>query len=881
MRDKSVIIIFIAAVFVFLNVRIAASDLVCTTREGSCAAGEVVIFKLSDNDLTNDAGNAIPGPHAELPTQTNYKWFVCCKDTSGVSIGNECIPAGGRERVVLFNLTSPTNAHAWLPNSGSGVGYPVCISYASATANCYATSGSCNPGYECIAKLTAETNAHISNCTSDFPYSICCSLTPIAALPVTPLQIEWVKPSITPIDVKEGENVEFEVYVVNKSAPIARVQLLREEDGEVKIIKDMEFDKMEEHGEEKRWHYTASMSYDDFKWGDNIMLANVTDKNGNTLRTDSERVIIKKAIEIRYEKPTPEDGSVLYSDKFIINVSVKNYTAEIETVKFTVTAEINSVPFNYEPTISGDRYDFVKDGRFFYHIELTSLSLGTYTFKASATDKDGYSDETEKRSVTISGIGGLSVGIDIVPVVQEDDRKYTNVTEVDLKLTYQDVDNKRCYLRNDSMAWEDIPCADSYSGWELINKDGTRTVWFNETNGTHEGIASDSIILDRTHPWSSLSAGRELHDISTDGTKITFSLSGDDPPLPDGSYGVGIKCYNISYNFTDGTTWYGWRVWNDCVTTNTEFDLEEFAKNTLGPGKTANDLDGYIFFFKSEAIDKLLNKEKKKGYDVKKIIYAPKCIKTYVKTGSDTIISKEGGIASARSKATIVVESRPGCTLTNIEINYTAHPIHEPKSNWEWEQSSCSGAPCSVDVGPFNEDMEIKYYVKAKISSGGKEKSPPTAPNDLWYFYMLYRPIAEFEEHNVVLKLGRRYNIRIKVRNIQPVRSDINVQLSLSKGKGRIQQYVYFPDSTNFIRTVTLNPQEEKVINATFYANKEGVYSIGLTAWSLSNPNLQDNDIMNIKVVMYKELSEINVYSLMVLFIASLIIFAFIHSRLF
>ncbi|MFH0949029.1 MAG: hypothetical protein V1802_00910, partial [Candidatus Aenigmatarchaeota archaeon] len=131
------------------------ADLQCAVKD-SCNSGEVAIL-----NLENDQGG-----HAELSSQTNYQYRLCCLDTSG-SLGNSC----SGNFIEVLKLSSPTNAHVEVPLGTYP--YSACLSAPSGvTIGCnYKTA--CDSGYIPLASISGSTNAHIGD-SLVFDTKICC-----------------------------------------------------------------------------------------------------------------------------------------------------------------------------------------------------------------------------------------------------------------------------------------------------------------------------------------------------------------------------------------------------------------------------------------------------------------------------------------------------------------------------------------------------------------------------------------------------------------------------------------------------------------------------------------------------------------------------------
>src|SRR3989344_5050462 len=129
----------------------------CSVKTGGCAADETLMLKM------NDESNA----HAELPIQNNYGYSLCCgvkKDT----ITTAC----DANSAVALKTSAATNAHV---SQGNVAGYdnPVCVSALNNKMSCAYRTSCEEIGGECVASISASTNAHIGDCTS-YPLKICC-----------------------------------------------------------------------------------------------------------------------------------------------------------------------------------------------------------------------------------------------------------------------------------------------------------------------------------------------------------------------------------------------------------------------------------------------------------------------------------------------------------------------------------------------------------------------------------------------------------------------------------------------------------------------------------------------------------------------------------
>ena len=158
MKKVAFLVLFIVFTFFIPNLTLALSCSIAT----SCS--DVTVFKISG---TTNA-------HAELPSGTNYGYYVCC---SGTNIGNSC---SGNYDTVL-KLSSSTNAHVE-EKTYSNYGNSVCLSASSGSVSCQYCdpSNGCNSctdlgsNFVCLASISSQTNAHVGDCNS-YSIKVCCA----------------------------------------------------------------------------------------------------------------------------------------------------------------------------------------------------------------------------------------------------------------------------------------------------------------------------------------------------------------------------------------------------------------------------------------------------------------------------------------------------------------------------------------------------------------------------------------------------------------------------------------------------------------------------------------------------------------------------------
>jgi hypothetical protein len=131
-----------------------STNLSCFVTNGLCSG--VTIFNMYD----------YLGNHAELSTQSNYPYKVCC---SGTNISNSC---SGTFHDTVLKLSGATNAHAEKKTQSNYTGNDVCLSSSSLGVVCdYGTS--CSSDFTCLASISSDTDAHVGEC-STYTNKVCC-----------------------------------------------------------------------------------------------------------------------------------------------------------------------------------------------------------------------------------------------------------------------------------------------------------------------------------------------------------------------------------------------------------------------------------------------------------------------------------------------------------------------------------------------------------------------------------------------------------------------------------------------------------------------------------------------------------------------------------
>jgi len=113
---------------------------------------------------------ATTNSHAELLNQANYNYYACCSGVAG--LGTSC--SGSYDTVL--KLSGLTNAHVE-KNTQANYANSVCLSVpvTSSMVCDYATDcATLGPDYACVASISSDTNAHVSNCT-EYATKVCCA----------------------------------------------------------------------------------------------------------------------------------------------------------------------------------------------------------------------------------------------------------------------------------------------------------------------------------------------------------------------------------------------------------------------------------------------------------------------------------------------------------------------------------------------------------------------------------------------------------------------------------------------------------------------------------------------------------------------------------
>ena len=136
----------------------AKQSLACSISVDSCP--NTTVFRMS----------AVTNAHADLPSQTNYNYYVCCSGVAG--LGTSC---SGNYDTVL-KLSGITNAHVE-KDTQANYANSVCLSVPTGSTIICNYASDCSalgPGYTCLASISGDTNAHVGDCTA-YATKICCT----------------------------------------------------------------------------------------------------------------------------------------------------------------------------------------------------------------------------------------------------------------------------------------------------------------------------------------------------------------------------------------------------------------------------------------------------------------------------------------------------------------------------------------------------------------------------------------------------------------------------------------------------------------------------------------------------------------------------------
>ncbi|MEM5878689.1 MAG: hypothetical protein QXF12_07485 [Candidatus Aenigmatarchaeota archaeon] len=111
----------------------------------------------------------IEDAHAEMNTQNNYPYKVCCRLSNGMNIN-----VAERQNNGIIGLSYTTNAHAEIGNQ-TNYEYRIEMIPESGEIICE-LSYSCASYNTCLVSISDETDAHLGDCeTNPYQRKICCS----------------------------------------------------------------------------------------------------------------------------------------------------------------------------------------------------------------------------------------------------------------------------------------------------------------------------------------------------------------------------------------------------------------------------------------------------------------------------------------------------------------------------------------------------------------------------------------------------------------------------------------------------------------------------------------------------------------------------------
>lgn len=141
--------------------RVFAGTLSCAITT-SCPTGTVLLRMYDPN-----------GNHAEMPSQSNYTYLVCCSGVLG--LGTSCVSG---TNATIVKLSSTTNAHVEQNSQSNYTGNDACLSVASGgTVSVGYQATNCSGFDTTIGSMTDTTNSHVGN-SDAYAIKICASALP-------------------------------------------------------------------------------------------------------------------------------------------------------------------------------------------------------------------------------------------------------------------------------------------------------------------------------------------------------------------------------------------------------------------------------------------------------------------------------------------------------------------------------------------------------------------------------------------------------------------------------------------------------------------------------------------------------------------------------
>jgi hypothetical protein len=165
-KSNLILSFFIIVVLIMFLASSSEAALQCEARSGSCSAGYTRLFELQSND------------NAHASTDNSYHIKICCIEDSGSGISLSASCSGTND--IMLRLSGTSNAHAEKDGQGTPGYTNRCLGSSDgrvSSIQCNYAAGSCAVDYECIARISGDTNAHLSSCSASNNFDrVCCKL---------------------------------------------------------------------------------------------------------------------------------------------------------------------------------------------------------------------------------------------------------------------------------------------------------------------------------------------------------------------------------------------------------------------------------------------------------------------------------------------------------------------------------------------------------------------------------------------------------------------------------------------------------------------------------------------------------------------------------
>lgn len=135
-----------------------------SNKNANLVTGEVVQQNCLDENTLFKVSSST-NAHAAVYTDQNYNFKACLPVNIKIT-DRTCNPDGSN---VIIKLSANFNAHVEKPTQNN---YNVNV--CSSDIACSYKSISCGAGEECIASISGDTNAHISDCSPGYDTKLCC-----------------------------------------------------------------------------------------------------------------------------------------------------------------------------------------------------------------------------------------------------------------------------------------------------------------------------------------------------------------------------------------------------------------------------------------------------------------------------------------------------------------------------------------------------------------------------------------------------------------------------------------------------------------------------------------------------------------------------------